>query len=172
MKSLALALLLSSTFPAATHDANLPAQTEAELGRVANAVARYRDFDVTRREGWKKFGGDEPLMGEHWYNPKGLDLVGSDARLDFNRPTNLMYTDIGGKQVLTGVAFTVRIAPGEAAPEGFYGSADHWHVHDFEKGIDAALVDRPFLRAITNWWLDANYRSKGDNRGRVAMVHA
>ena len=154
------------------HDPALPAQTKAEIHQVADAVQRYRDFGVAQREGWKKFGGDEPLMGEHWYNPRGLDLVGSDARLDFARPTNLIYTDIGGKHALTGVAFTVRIAPGERAPEGFYGDADHWHVHDFERAIDASLVDRPILRAIANWWLDANYRSKGDNRGRVAMVHA
>ena len=154
------------------HDPALPAQTKAEIHQVADAVQRYRDFGVAQREGWKKFGGDEPLMGEHWYNPRGLDLVGSDARLDFTRPTNLIYTDIGGKHVLTGVAFTVRIAPGERVPEGFYGDADHWHVHDFERAIEASLVDRPILRALANWWLDANYRSKGDNRGRVAMVHA
>jgi hypothetical protein len=154
-----------------SHDPRLPAATQAQIHEVAAAVARYRDFRVAEREGWKKFGGDEPLMGEHWHSDRGPDYVSGD-RIDFSRPSNLMYTDIGGKKVLTGVAFIVRLADGEPVPEGFAGTADHWHVHDFLRAVDAALVDRPVLKWVANWWLDANFRNKGDNRGRLAMAHA
>lgn len=149
-------------------------RTQAQIDAVARAVARYRDFAVAEREGWHRFGGDEPLMGEHWYPPKDLgwqEYTGPDARLDFARPSNLMYTRIGGKRVLTGVAFVVRLGDGEPVPEGFAGAADKWHVHDFVRAVEAATQERPMLRWLANWWLDANYRDKGDNRGRLAMVH-
>jgi hypothetical protein len=145
---------------------------QVQLAHVEAAVQRYRDFEVAKREGWKAFGGDEPLMGQHWYHPKGPDYQSSAARLDFARPSNLMYTEIGGRIVLTGVSFNVRLAPGERLPQGFAGSADTWHVHDFEKAIAAATETRPLLRWLAQSWIDANYRNKGDDRGRVAMVHA
>lgn len=133
------------------------------------AVRKYRDFSVAEREGWKPFGGDEPLMGIHYSGP-APDYVHGD-QLDFSQPNNLMYTDIDGEKVLTGVAFVVRIGEGEPVPEGFAGHQDRWHVHDFVRAIEAATEERPLLGWIANWWLDRNYRSKGDERGRLAMVH-
>ncbi len=153
------------------HEAGLPRATIAQIHEAYEATLKYRDFSVAEREGWKKFGGDEPLMGEHWHHPDGPDYVGSDADLDFSRPSNLMYTDIGGKRTLTGVTFNVRLGDGEATPQGFSGNADRWHIHDMLKAIEAALQDRPLLRWLANGWIDANYRNKGDDRGRVAMVH-
>ncbi|WP_118857959.1 hypothetical protein [Sphingomonas mesophila] len=150
-----------------------PRATEAQLATVRAAVARYADFEVARREGWKKFGGDGPLMGEHYSLPPekgGIDYV-SGMPLDFRRPSNLMYTFVNGKRVLTGVAFNVRIAPGEPVPEGFAGSADVWHVHDFPKAVAAALQDRPLLRWVADRFGPQHFVGKGDGRGRLAMVH-
>lgn len=154
--------------------APLPARAAAQVESVRAAIARYADFDVAKREGWSRFGGEEPLMGEHWSPPKKLgwpDYQGAHARLNFARPSNLIYATIGGRRVLAGAAFVVRLAPGEGLPQGFAGEADRWHVHDIEHAVEAATQTRPILRWLANWWLDANYRSKGDNRGRLAMVH-
>jgi hypothetical protein len=153
------------------HEAGLAKATTDQIHVTAAAVERYKDFRVAEREGWKKFGGDEPLMGEHWYHPEGPDYAGSDARLDFARPSNLMYTTIAGRRVLTGVTFNVRLRDGEAMPAGFAGSADRWHAHDMLRAMEAALKDRPILRWLANGWIDANYRNKGDDRGRIAMMH-
>lgn len=169
--AIALTPLSASAHDGVPHDEGLPRATINQLHALAEAIAPYHDFRVAEREGWKKFGGDEPLMGEHWYHPKGPDYVGSDPDLDFTRPSNLMYTSIGGKRVLTGVTFNVRLGDGESVPEGFDGKADRWHVHDTLRAIEAALKDRPFLRWLANGWIDANYRDKGDDRGRLAMVH-
>jgi hypothetical protein len=82
-----------------------------------------------------------------------------------------MYSEIGGQRVLTGVAFIVRLAPGEPLPEGFAGRADQWHVHDIPAAVAAATESRPFLRWLANHWLHSQYTSRGDTRGRLAMVH-
>jgi hypothetical protein len=175
MKTLLLAASLAAAPLAAhngvPHDQGLSPATIGQLHAVAEAIEPYHDFRVAEREGWKKFGGDEPLMGEHWHHPDGPDYVGSDARLDFRRPSNLMYTMIDGKRTLTGVTFNVRLRDGEAMPEGFAGRADRWHAHDMLRAIEAALQDRPILKWLANGWIDANYRNKGDDRGRIAMIH-
>ena len=153
--------------------AGLPAERQLQL--VRQTLERYADFAVAEREGWSSFGGDEPLMGEHWYPPEELgwpDYQGERAEFDFTKPSNLMYTEIGGEKVLTGAAFVVRLREGEAVPEGFTGDRDNWHVHDFVAAIDAATEERPFLRWLAKGWLDRTYFSKGDDRGRLAMVHA
>lgn len=160
---------------AASVDAASPSPAaQREIAVVARAVERYKDFSVAQAEGWRKLGDDEPLMGEHWYPPENLEweeYLGSDAQLDFSRPSNLMYTQINGQNVLTGVAFIVRLADGEDVPEGFTGTADKWHVHDFVRAVNAATEERPLLRWLANWWLETNYFSKGDARGRLAMLH-
>lgn len=156
------------------HDARtVPPEAEIQLAELRAAIDRYRDFASAEREGWKRFGGDGPLMGEHWYLPRhrgGVDYVHGDA-IDFSRPSNLMYTMIDGRRVLTGVTFNVRLAAGEPVPDGFAGDADRWHVHDFEQAIAAALQDRPVLRWLVNGWIDRRFRDRGDNRSRLAMVH-
>jgi hypothetical protein len=165
--------------PAAAAQANPAPQAapnallDSQLAQLRAATARYENFDVAKREGWKKFGGDGPLMGEHWYLPKergGLDLTGRQP-IDFRRPSNLMYTNIGGRRVLTGVTFNVRIAPGQPGPEGFAGASDVWHVHDVEHALGAALKDRPVLRWMAQNWLLGPMHAKGDHHTRLAMIH-
>ena len=153
------------------------ATTEAQLQILRQALARYADFEVARREGWKKFGGkragEGPLMGEHWLLPKergGPDYVAGQP-LDFSRPSNLIYAEIGGKRQLIGVTFNVRLAAGEPVPEGFAGSADRWHVHDFPKAMAAATEGRPMLRWLASRAADRAFNAGGAKRGRVAMIH-
>jgi hypothetical protein len=146
------------------------AELAGQLATLSAAVERYRDFRDAEREGWRKFGGEEPLMGAHYSHRDGPDYVHGDA-IDFARPNNLMYMTIDGEKQLTGVAFIVRLAEGEPVPEGFAGDDDVWHVHDMIAAIDAALEERPILNWLAQGWLDANYRDQGDERGRLAMVH-
>jgi hypothetical protein len=147
---------------------------QRQVQMVERGIARYADIEVAKREGWKPFGADEPLMGQHWSPPEEFDLdyQGSNARLDYARPNNLMYTEIDGEMVLTGAAFVVRLGPGEALPEGFHGDADAWHVHDFEKAVMAATEKRPIMRWLARWWLNDNWLADGpEGRARAAMVH-
>ena len=159
--------------PGHAHDspaaAASPATLDTQLATLRRALVRYADFEVARKEGWRIFGGDGPLVGEHWYLP--VQRGGVDYRagqpLDFTRPSSLMYTDIGGKKVLTGVTFNVRLADGEPVPEGFAGAGDVWHVHDFRTFFATALRDRPVAR----WLAERTMKNRWGGRERLAMIH-
>ena len=142
----------------------------AQIDQVRLAAEKWQDFDAAKKAGWKAFGGEEPLMGQHYYNDEAPDYVSGDA-LDFSQPNNIMFAEIDGKMTLTGVAFVVRIGADESVPAGFAGPLDEWHVHDMLSAVNAATEERPFIRTVAKWWLNDAYFSKGDDRYRLAMVH-
>jgi hypothetical protein len=187
MRRLLLAALLAAAAPPAAaqhahhhHSApaeqsprptSLPAEVQRQLELVRAATARYRDFETARREGWTKFGGDSPLMGEHWSPPArfGWDQP-PGGPLDLTRPSNLQYAWIKGRRELVGVSYIVRQHPGEPLPDGFAGEADIWHVHDAEAIVAAATKERPLVGCLIGGWLNDNWRK--DGRTRLAMAHA
>ncbi|MDX8352358.1 hypothetical protein [Cognatiyoonia sp. IB215182] len=142
---------------------------ESQLATARQAAEPYMNIDTARRDGWRPFGGDEPLMGQHWHQRGGVDYA-SGAPIDPRRPSNLLYTDLGGQMQLVALSYNVRIAPGEPVPEGFVGSSDEWHVHDVAAFIAAAGADRPLLRGLAQGWLDREIAQR-DGKTRLAMVH-
>lgn len=161
----------------AGHEARPAAATaaeRAELTRQAEAVRRaterYRDFENAKRDGYARFGGEAPLMGEHWYR-KGVKEPPEGTPLDLEHPGTLQYAVIDGRRVLVGVAFSTRLRPGEPLPEGFAGPDDHWHQHDLVKAVSAGTEDRPVLRWLANRWIEGA-RKKGDDRSMLTMAHA
>jgi hypothetical protein len=142
-----------------------------QLADVRASIQRFADIRIAKREGWKPFGDDEPLMGMHLTAPQEvLDYVAGQP-LDFSRPNVLMYTKMNGRMVLTGAAFIVRIAPGDPLPEGFSGYSDAWHVHNLVQAFNSVTETRPMLRGLGEWWFNETYTKKGDNRFRLAMLH-
>lgn len=142
---------------------------DRQLAAAYEAARPFADYRVARAEGWEAFGGDEPLMGQHWYHPEGPDFVSGDP-FDPARPSNLMYARIGNTMQLVALSYNVRIAPGEPVPEGFAGRSDVWHVHDARAFLDAALQDRPLLGWLAEGWFEDNIAGR-DGRTRLAMVH-
>ena len=138
-----------------------------QLEAVRRATERYREHSLAVAEGFRLFGAEGPLMGEHWYHP---DRVMEP--LDLARPSTLQYATVDGERVLIGVAYTVYQRPGESLPEGFVGTDDHWHVHDVERIARGIVADRPILR----WIVDRRARSgklgAGDGRTQLVMLHA
>ena len=138
-----------------------------QVTAVRNATERYRDFEAAKKAGYKRFGVDGPLMGEHWYHP---GLV--KGQLDLERPATLQYAVINGKRELVGVAYNVYQRPDEPLPEGFAGRSDHWHVHDVTKLARALVNDRPVLRRVVNRRIARGKVGAGDGRTQLVMVHA
>src|SRR5687767_4024426 len=83
----------------------------AEIARVRAATERYRDHANAVADGYRLFGAEGPVMGEHWYHP---DLT--KRPFEISRPSTLQYASIGGRKVLVGVAYTVYHHPGEPVP--------------------------------------------------------
>lgn len=170
---LAVAVLgLSLTPAAAQHQHPAPVKTDTtglaeQIAAVRAATERYRDFEAAKRDGYRKFGVDGPLMGEHWYHPERVKQP-----LDLTRPATLQYALIDGKRVLVGVAYNVYQRPEEALPEGFAGSADHWHVHDMPSLARTLVNDRPLLRRIVNRRIEQGKVGAGAGRTQLTMVHA
>ncbi|HET7231012.1 MAG TPA: hypothetical protein VFJ16_13460 [Longimicrobium sp.] len=180
--ALAAALALASiSAPAAaqmhTHDAHathaaapMPTRDSAALAEqvaaVRAATARYRDHANAVADGYRRFGQEGPLMGEHWYR---RDLVGRP--LDLAHPSTLQYANIGGQKVLAGVAYTVYRRPGDPVPAGFAGSADAWHTHDIAHLAAAATEDRPLLHGIVERRIRRG-KVGPDGRTLLTMVHA
>jgi hypothetical protein len=138
------------------------AELRAQIEAVRSATERYRDHANAVKDGYKLFGAEGPLVGEHWYHP---DLT--RRPFDVSRPSTLQYATVGGRKVLVGVAYTVYHRPDEPVPEGFAGADDHWHTHDVAKLARAFVADRPVLRWVVNRRL-----ARGDGKTHLSMVHA
>src|SRR5687767_2172267 len=149
------------------HAAAGAAELARQLDELRAATARYREHDNARSDGYRLFGKEGALMGEHWYR---ADLV--RAPLDLRRPSTLQYAVIDGQRVLVGVAYTVYQRPGDPIPEGFAGAGDHWHVHDVEKIARTATDGRPVLRWIVNRRASRGQLGAGEGRTHLVMVHA
>src|SRR5688572_24670144 len=146
---------------------NQQGEVQLELDAVRAATSRFADHAVAKAEGYRLFGRDGALTGEHWYRP---DLV--KGQFDPAHPSTLQYALVNGRRVLVGVAYTVYQRPGEAVPEGFTGSGDHWHVHDVEALARELTRDRPLLGWIVDRRADRGKLGAGDGRTQLSMVHA
>lgn len=140
---------------------------DEEIEVVRRATERYRDIEVARSEGYRLFGTEGPLMGEHWYLPDGVRRP-----LDLARPSTLQYATIDGRKVLVGVAYTYYRRPGEPLPDGFAGADDVWHTHDVTRLARAATAERPLLHAIVDLRIRRGRVGAGDGRTLLTMVHA
>jgi hypothetical protein len=152
---------------AAPMSARDSARLRAQVAAVQAATTRYRDHANAVKDGYRLFGQESPLMGEHWFR---RDLVGRP--LDLAHPSTLQYANIRGRKVLVGVAYTVYRRPGEPVPAGFAGSADAWHTHDIVHLAQAATEDRPFLHGIVERRIRQGRVGPGDGRTLLTMVHA
>jgi hypothetical protein len=138
------------------------AELRAQIEAVRGATERYRDHANAVKDGYRLFGAEGPLMGEHWYHP---DLT--RRPFDVSRPSTLQYATVGGRKVLVGVAYSVYHRPEEPVPEGFAGAEDRWHTHDTARLARAFVADRRLLR-----WVVDRRLSRGDGKTHLSMVHA
>jgi len=120
------------------HDHSLasPSKTSVDLlvDQTRAATEVFIDRSVAIANGYHRAGRDLPMMGEHWLNTRRL----IDGSLDITRPQILMYMNVDGKPVLTGVVFAIPLSPGDSPPDMF-GPGAMWHEHNGTVDDEALL---------------------------------
>lgn len=122
--------------------------------RIRQAAARYRSVEDAIADGYRRLGPAFPGMGEHWVNPGRV----FDGVVDPDAPPVLSFSVIDERRVLTGVAFTRVLAPGEEL-EGGPLPGHAWHDH-------ASTVDEEALLLV-----GPSSTHGGASGHRLAMVH-
>jgi len=128
--------------------------TAAFVARVRSATAKYRDLEEAIAAGYRLLGPDFPGMGEHWVNVRRA----IQPNIDVDRPPVLSYMRLNGEAVLTGVAYTHTVQPGEQPPDLAFPI--NWHFH-------SGTVDEETL--LLN---PMHHHDAGEGAPRLAMVHA
>ncbi len=132
-----------------------PAVRQAFLSEAHAAAERLSDLSAAIARGYRRLGPDFPGMGEHWIHPRRLVT----GRVVASEPPVLTYTRIGDEKVLTGVAYAVPLAAGQAPPSTPLGPGI-WHDHASSLDEEVLLLDSP-----------ASHAAGGENAARVAMFH-
>lgn len=140
-----------------------------QIAQARQAAQKYASFSVAKSEGWKPFGADVPLMGQHFQLRNGPDYVTGD-QLDFSKPSNLVYAEIQGRKKLVALAYVVRKQPEDPLPAGFAGGSDIWHIHDGRRFLAAISEARPVIGRLAGRWFQ-NKVTHNDGRIQLAMVH-
>ena len=134
------------------HPAALDSAQVAFLATAERALDAFADPADALAAGFRPLGPDMPHMGQHWVHPGRA--VGRDV--DPAEPSMLTYLPVGGRQVLTGAAWTIPIGPDEAPPSFPWPGA--WHAHA------GRLMDEAFGLVP--------HGVRETDRPRLAMLHA
>lgn len=127
----------------------------AFLHQARQATQRYRHLEAAIGAGYRPVGPDTPNMGEHWANPRLVVQRSIDPAL----PAVLTYLRIDGEPILTGVAYTAVVLPGEAPP-AVPGIAWHYHHGTLEaelvgQAMHTGPAEGPRLAMAHLWiWAD------------------
>lgn len=142
--------------PAPPPDAEQAEHVAAVTEQIRAATARYHDLEAAIGAGYRLVGPDFPGMGEHWvYAPYLLQ-----REVSIERPAILSYLRIGGRPVLTGVAYARPVQSGETPPDFILPGL--WHYHTGTVDEETLLLNPPA----------AHHGAGAEDQPRLAMFHA
>lgn len=106
--------------------ARLPERTREQIRAVEAAVRPLATIDAARSAGFEPAFGWIPSMGTHWVN-----MARMEDGFDLLQPDHLLFSPIDGVPRLVGAAYAFVGARDAAIPQGFAGTLDRWHDHDW-----------------------------------------
>ena len=104
----------------------LSAAAQQQIASVATRAASLRTTAAAANAGFRPVFGWIPTMGEHWVDRA---LMTRDKQLDLGAPANLMFSKIGGRDSLVGVAYAYFSPFSDSAPPPLFDGAPAWHEH-------------------------------------------
>src|SRR5262245_42975344 len=122
--SVILALFVTAPIAGAqSHDHPTPVPTAAALLQIRDvekATASLSTPDAARAAGYEPSLGWIPMMGTHWvHGPRMLE--GKNVKL--LQPSQLMFSPVGGKETLVGIAYAYYAPTNDAAPPALFDGA-------------------------------------------------
>jgi hypothetical protein len=135
---LSLMLVLPTTLVAQSHDdmagmsmhdhaaQPLSATARKQIDSVAKRAASLATTAAAANAGFHPVFGWIPTMGEHWVDRA---LMTKDKQLALGAPANLMFSKIGGRDSLVGVAYAYFAPLADSTPPRLFDGAPTWHEH-------------------------------------------
>ena len=134
-----LVLLVPTTLVAQSHDAMagmsmhdhaaqplLSATAKKQIDSVARHAAPLATTAAATNAGFRPVFGWIPTMGEHWVDRA---LMTKDKQLQLGAPSNLMFSKIGGRDSLVGVAYAYFAPQTDSTSPQLFDGAPAWHEH-------------------------------------------
>lgn len=104
----------------------LSAAARKQIDSVARRAAALATTAAAASAGFHPVFGWIPTMGEHWVDRA---LMTRDKQLDLGAPANLMFSKIGGRDSLVGVAYAYFAPLADSTPPRLFDGAPAWHEH-------------------------------------------
>ena len=106
-----------------------PSVTPAALSQIQQArqaTTAVASMDSARAAGFSPIFGWIPTMGTHWVSAPRT-LSGKNATID--KPSQLMFSPIDGKQTLVGAAYAYLTAANDSTRPSIFDGNPPWHDH-------------------------------------------
>jgi hypothetical protein len=104
----------------------LSATARKQIDSVASRAAPLATTAAAAKAGFEPVFGWIPTMGEHWVDRGRMTR---DNQLDLGAPANLMFSKIGGRDSLVGVAYAYFAPMADSTPPRLFDGAPAWHEH-------------------------------------------
>src|SRR5262245_62331716 len=106
-----------------------PAVSAAALAQVRDVEQSAKSLatpDLAREAGFEPTLGWIPMMGTHWVNGPRMLQGKNVTRAE---PAQLMFSPVGGKETLVGVAYAYYAPARDGEPPVIFDGAPAWHDH-------------------------------------------
>jgi hypothetical protein len=133
---LSILLVVPATLVAQSHDAMagmsmhgaqpLSATAQKQIDSVAKRAAPLATTAAAENAGFHPVFGWIPTMGQHWVDRA---LMTKDKQLDRGAPANLLFSKIGGRDSLVGVAYAYFAPEADSTPPRLFDATPAWHEH-------------------------------------------
>jgi hypothetical protein len=140
----------------------LPAADRSRIRELERSVRALGATSEAERAGFRPAFGDIPTMGVHWINgPRMRDDV------SIMKPDHLLFSRIGGRDSLVGIAYAFQGATDAKIPRTFDSDLAQWHDHPELGGAPGQT-----LHMLHVWFVPSAYGPFAGNNFFLPLMSA